>query len=88
MGCKGICVRYKFSRIGSVRQIYSNGGSRCQVCEIFVKWEGFTCPCCGYRLRKTPRSKKGKEIKKQLEDSRVDKNKNKKDNQSMLINTK
>ena len=39
---------------------YATGNKRCQVCEIFIKWEGFWCPCCGYRLRNGPRSMKFK----------------------------
>ena len=33
---------------------------RCQVCEIFLKWNGLWCPCCGYRLRTRPRNSKFK----------------------------
>jgi len=29
---------------------YDVGQKRCQVCEMFVKWDGLWCPCCGYRL--------------------------------------
>ena len=32
----------------------------CQICEIFIKWEGLWCPCCGYRLRTKPRNLKYK----------------------------
>jgi hypothetical protein len=48
--CKGICVRHKVS------SRYSTGNKRCQVCELFIKWDGLWCPCCGYRLRTRPRS--------------------------------
>jgi hypothetical protein len=30
------------------------------VCEIFLKWDGLWCPCCGYRLRTSPRNSKFK----------------------------
>ncbi|MEW5841150.1 MAG: hypothetical protein AB1753_09120, partial [Thermoproteota archaeon] len=33
---------------------------RCQICEIFIKWDGLWCPCCGYRLRTKPRNLKYK----------------------------
>jgi hypothetical protein len=49
MTCKGICIRHK----DSCR--YVTGTKRCQVCEIFIKWDGLWCPCCGYRLRIGPR---------------------------------
>ena len=39
---------------------YSIGQKRCQVCEIFLKWDGLWCPCCGYRLRTNPRNSKFK----------------------------
>ena len=50
MTCKGICIRHKVSG----RYIY--GHKRCQKCEIFIKWNGPRCPCCGYKLRNRPRN--------------------------------
>jgi hypothetical protein len=35
---------------------YATGQKRCQICELFIKWEGQWCPCCGYRLRAKPRN--------------------------------
>ena len=59
MTCKGRCVAYKAQKpIGAGR--YALGQKRCQVCEIFLKWEGLWCPCCGYRLRTKPRNLKYK----------------------------
>ncbi len=59
MNCKGICVRYKAQKpVGTGR--YASGQRRCQICEIFIKWEGLWCPCCGYRLRTKPRNLKYK----------------------------
>jgi len=59
MVCKGICGRHKAMKpIGTGR--YSIGQKRCQVCEIFLKWNGLWCPCCGYRLRTRPRNSKFK----------------------------
>ncbi len=59
MTCKGICVRYKAQKpVGTGR--YASGQRRCQICEIFIKWEGLWCPCCGQRLRTTPRNLKSK----------------------------
>ena len=59
MVCKGICVRHKAMKpIGTGR--YSIGQKRCQVCEIFLNWNGLWCPCCGYRLRTRPRNSKFK----------------------------
>jgi hypothetical protein len=59
MVCRGICVRHKALRpIHSGR--YATGQKRCQICEIFIKWDGIFCPCCGYKLRLGPRLLKHK----------------------------
>ena len=48
MSCKGVCVRHKaLSR-------YASGHKRCRTCDLFLKWEGSYCPCCGFKLRTTP----------------------------------
>ena len=55
MTCKSICVKYEAT--GSILGgRYYTGQSRCQVCEIWVRWDGVWCPCCGQRLRKKPRN--------------------------------
>ena len=57
MTCKDICIRHKAQKpVGSGR--YAIGQKRCQICEIFLKWDGLWCPCCGYRLRTKPRNLK------------------------------
>jgi len=59
MTCKGRCIRHKAQKpVGSGR--YSMGQKRCQICELFIKWDGLWCPCCGYRLRTKPRNLKYK----------------------------
>jgi hypothetical protein len=59
--CKGICSKYKAQKpVGSGR--YSSGQRRCQICEVFIKFDGLWCPCCGYRLRTKPRNLKYKTI--------------------------
>lgn len=61
MTCKGICIRHKANRSAeNGGQRYSIGQKRCQVCEIFLIWNGVWCPCCGYRLRTKPRNIKYK----------------------------
>ncbi len=59
MACKGICSKYKAKSSGTGNKLgkYANGQFRCQQCEIFIKWEGRYCPCCGVRLRTKPRNK-------------------------------
>ena len=59
MTCKGICIRHKALRPVTAGR-YSTGQKRCQVCEIFLKWAGLWCPCCGYRLRTRPQNSKFK----------------------------
>ena len=59
MTCKGICIRHKAQKPVGVGR-YADGQRRCQICEIFIKWEGLWCPCCGYRLRSKPRNLKYK----------------------------
>ncbi len=59
MSCKGICERYKAKKPVALGR-YTSGQKRCQICEIFIKWEGLWCPCCGYRLRTRPRNLKYK----------------------------
>ena len=61
MGCKGICVRYKACRPRSGMR-YESGQKRCQTCEIFISWQDLWCPCCGYRLRIGPRTRKSKSM--------------------------
>jgi hypothetical protein len=69
MVCKGICIRHKASGPISYGR-YATGQKRCQICEIFIKWDGIYCPCCGCRLRIRPRlftDKAKLRIKKQKE---------------------
>ena len=61
MPCRGICLKLKAKkplRENSGR--YIAGQKRCQVCEIFILWPEYFCPCCGYRLRTRPRNFKYK----------------------------
>ena len=73
MTCKGICIRHKAQKpIGVGR--YSMGQKRCQICEIFIKWDGLWCPCCGYRLRTKPRNLKYKaklRARNKVEESKI-----------------
>ena len=58
MACKQICLEHKAKSVGKAR--YSNNQKRCQICEIFLVWEGIWCPCCGYMLRTHPRNNKSR----------------------------
>ena len=59
MICKGICIYHKAKK-ESIRGYYVSGQKRCQICEIFIKWDGLWCPCCGSKLRTGPRNMKYK----------------------------
>ena len=60
-GCNDGCRKYRASRpkIGSR---YGLGQKRCQICEVFIQWDGIWCPCCGCRLRHKPKNRKFKEM--------------------------
>ena len=62
MVCKGICSRHKVMR-PSTGMRYLVGQKRCQACQIFINWQDFWCPCCGYRLRTKSRNKKNYKYK-------------------------
>jgi len=49
--CRKICGKFKGS--GKFRK----GNKRCIICEIYLKFEGFYCPCCGHRLQSRPKNK-------------------------------
>ncbi len=57
MPCRGICHRYKVSKPHFEKGgRYENGQKRCNECDIFMKWDGRRCPCCGKIFRLKPRS--------------------------------
>ncbi|GEM_PF-340611 len=57
MPCKGLCEKYKAKKgYGLFR--YAFGQKRCQICQIFIRYGGTRCPCCGYKLRASPRQTK------------------------------
>ena len=60
MTCKGICIRYKAITMKNKRYHgrYLDGQSRCDVCDIYIRWDGNSCPCCHYKIRKNPRRRK------------------------------
>ena len=58
--CNGRCSRYQASKpLGGER--YANGQKRCNSCNIFIYWDGLSCPCCNKKLRLSPRNGKYKE---------------------------
>ena len=81
MSCKGICTRHKAQRPSGSFGRYATGQKRCQICAIFMKWDGLWCPCCGCRVRTKPRNSK---FKQKLKTIRKKHNKNK-EKQPLLI---
>ena len=71
MPCKGICIHHKASGR------YATGHKRCQICDLFIKWDGVFCPCCRRRLRIAPRSFKFKSKLRKQKDIEEAKNKTK-----------
>ena len=68
MGCNGICLRYKVTKGEQSSSWYKKGAKRCTTCDIYIKWEGLWCPCCGYMLRTKP---KGNQFRKNLKKPRI-----------------
>ena len=75
MACKGSCIRYKATKSSSYSSHYELGHKRCSPCEVFIKWDGAHCPCCGIILRTRPKSTSGRyqlllvrQSKKRLDD--------------------
>lgn len=59
MNCKGICIDFKIKTHGPKDGgRYENGQKRCSICNIFIKWSGIRCPCCGTALRMKPKNSK------------------------------
>ena len=69
MPCKGTCHKFHHN-IMRKGGIYANGNKRCQVCEIFINYNGLRCPCCRYRLRTKPRNKRYKEKLRELQNDK------------------
>ena len=57
MTCKGKCEQYRATRPHGIGR-YDSGQMRCQQCDLFLKWSGLWCPCCGLRMRGRPRNHK------------------------------
>ena len=58
--CIGKCKNYKALKPSKIGR-YAAGQKRCNHCEVFVDYDGNSCPCCKRQLRCLPRSRKGKE---------------------------
>ncbi len=61
MSCKGMCIVHKAIKPQNNNR-YILGHKRCQVCSIWIEWDGLFCPCCSQRLRTKPRKKQDKKV--------------------------
>lgn len=61
MFCKGECSKYAVKHSPFNGGKYESGLKRCSSCEIFMKYDGNRCPCCGIVLREKPRNSQAKE---------------------------
>lgn len=59
MSCKGICIQYKALKPMNVGR-YEKGQKRCDICDIWMLWNGVRCPCCNQVLRTNSRSQHSK----------------------------
>ena len=57
--CRGICVKYKAVGYGGLHK-YIQGQKMCSICSEFLTYPGIRCPCCGVKLRTTPRGNKAR----------------------------
>lgn len=60
MSCKGICIKHKVKKAFGGGW-YDSGAKRCNICELFIKWDGIRCPCCSCILKTQPTTTKNKE---------------------------
>ena len=79
-GCKGEC-REQLGNLTYLRKTIASGFARCTVCNFWMDWRfchlkggipanseslGLFCNCCNYRVRQNARSKRSKDILKNL----------------------
>ena len=58
MTCKGTCTRHLSQKPVNGLSRYLDGQKRCQICQIYIRWDGIWCPCCSTKLRIYPRERK------------------------------
>lgn len=54
--CKGVCTNSQYETKKTVRGKLREDYRRCSICCVFLKYEGIFCPCCGVRLKVSPRN--------------------------------
>ena len=54
LSCKGVCTRDFTTK--KVCRGDKGDFKRCSRCEVYIEWLGTYCPCCGVRLKHSPRN--------------------------------
>ena len=65
LSCKGQC-QLKYTTKKTIANAKENGYKRCSKCLVFIKYEGVYCPCCGVRLKTSPRNNKSRKVYQEL----------------------
>jgi len=56
MTCNRVCLEYSVSYGGRKGTYNDPLVKRCAECEVYLKYEGRFCPCCGAKLRSRPKN--------------------------------
>ena len=62
--CKGRCQLMPHKK--HVSHAAEKGYKRCSKCLVFIQWEGVFCPCCGQRLKMSPRNNKSRQSYREM----------------------
>ena len=52
--CRGICAREEYRPVripGLTPNTFANNAKKCGECERFIRYNGYSCPCCLRKLR-------------------------------------
>jgi rRNA maturation endonuclease Nob1 len=63
--CKGQC-HLKYTTRKTVVHASEKGYKRCSKCLVFIKYEGVWCPCCGVKLKISPRNNKSRQVFREM----------------------
>ena len=66
--CKGHCTASTYESKKLVRGMFKTEYKRCSKCSIFIKYSGIQCPCCGCRLKISPRNSTARKMNRDLRD--------------------
>jgi len=72
MACREYCLKIKEKNLWSYdtnpknpfmirTNPYHDNKKYCRICEVYLRFEGLFCPCCGVKLRVSPHNNKSRE---------------------------